>query len=634
MREPHHEGIGDAPRVPVDPVLTQPLSSQRPLFVLVYHDDAALLASGTADWLRVLRQLDWRALCPVGAQYYQGLFESNVEAALRRPGPTNPESQDEATQRLLVQRPTGGNAEAPLLHAVPPPTQVVPEIVRAEDLEPGVTPIRLAGRSPKCFFALAKAFIGVQLMGRGASAEEVHHHLVHSPPFARACGFTLPDPAGRYRQSDIPALRKLEQFEQIMAERGLWSQIRVQTIQENLQRGVVELEDEDLVLDTTHYVAYSEMQVHTVEPSIEPALPQQAPAPAATPTTPPPRRRRKAIPRFQQRAARRAHDAARNAAKQQWREARQAAREKRRATQARRAVRTANATPAGTTTPVEAPARRKSQSKTVKKCRCRDRRTCSHEWVQSDHGAGTVVKGTKTGKKKYWAHKAAVLSTTSGIPLDAHAMTDAATHDGEPVVPHLEIFFQTYPKLKSVFTTLLADAAYDDEETKQKVEDQFGLTLMTPVNPRSIRPRTEGLGRGMKALSPVGTLTCKADREMPYKGASFERERFLYDPPRLATGEVACLTCPFREACCRRDNTQGRQIEVAFDQLPHINPSEPPMAKRFKVLMRRRTAVERAIKRLKLDFGDDHLTRRGTIAFQAHLDRSLIALHLMLRLDC
>ncbi|MDZ4216767.1 MAG: hypothetical protein U1C97_00430 [Candidatus Gracilibacteria bacterium] len=49
--------------------------------------------------------------------------------------------------------------------------------------------------------------------------------------------------------------------------------------------------------------------------------------------------------------------------------------------------------------------------------------------------------------------------------------------------------------------------------------------------------------------------------------------------------------------------------------------------------MRQRTAVERAIKRIKLDFSSERLTRRGNPAFQAHLDRSLIAFHLMLRLE-
>ena len=74
-------------------------------------------------------------------------------------------------------------------------------------------------------------------------------------------------------------------------------------------------------------------------------------------------------------------------------------------------------------------------------------------------------------------------------------------------------------------------------------------------------------------------------------------------------------------------------MEIEFTRLDHIDPSLPPMARRFKAIMRQRTAVERAIKRIKLDFSSERLTRRGNPAFQAHLDRSLIAFHLMLRLE-
>ena len=41
-------------------------------------------------------------------------------------------------------------------------------------------------------------------------------------------------------------------------------------------------------------------------------------------------------------------------------------------------------------------------------------------------------------------------------------------------------------------------------------------------------------------------------RELPFKGVRFEEEKFIYDSPRLSTGEVACLSCPLRDACCRR----------------------------------------------------------------------------------
>jgi len=162
----------------------------------------------------------------------------------------------------------------------------------------------------------------------------------------------------------------------------------------------------------------------------------------------------------------------------------------------------------------------------------------------------------------------------------------------------------------------------------------FGLDLMTPTNPRNIKTHTTNIGQGMKSLTPIGTLTCQADREMPFKGVSFGRERFLYDSPRLSTGEVACLTCPLRETCCRRDTKGGREVEIPITHLSHIDPGDPPMSRRFKALMRNRTSVERATKRIKLDFGDDRLKRRGNDDFQAHLDRSLIALHLLLRLKC
>ena len=55
------------------------------------------------------------------------------------------------------------------------------------------------------------------------------------------------------------------------------------------------------------------------------------------------------------------------------------------------------------------------------------------------------------------------------------------------------------------------------------------------------------------------------------------------------------------------------------------------MAKRFKAIMRRRPSVERMIKRLKCDLGDDRLSKRGNESFQAYLDKTMIAYHLLLR---
>jgi hypothetical protein len=55
------------------------------------------------------------------------------------------------------------------------------------------------------------------------------------------------------------------------------------------------------------------------------------------------------------------------------------------------------------------------------------------------------------------------------------------------------------------------------------------------------------------------------------------------------------------------------------------------MAKRFKAIMTRRPSVERMIKRLKCDLGDDRLSKRGNDSFQAYLDKTMISYHLLIR---
>jgi len=92
-----------------------------------------------------------------------------------------------------------------------------------------------------------------------------------------------------------------------------------------------------------------------------------------------------------------------------------------------------------------------------------------------------------------------------------------------------------------------------------------------------------------------------------------------------------CVGCPERARCCKRTTQSGRTITVAFDTLAHIDPNDPPMAKRFKAIMSRRPSVERMIKRLKCDLGDDRLSKRGNESFQAYLDKTMISYHLLIR---
>lgn len=585
--------------VAVHPLLLQPqVPSQPVLFVSVHADDEALLRHEDLVWLQVIRCLDWKRYRHVAALYYQALWEFNQAAAAEREARlaagqpvADPEEEGQATLRLLYERPTEANPEAQMLHPTPePPARTL--MVCEEALEPGVVPYRLCGREPKDFFAMFMAFEAVHLMGKAGTAEEVYHHLTISPPMARACGFTIPDPTLKeYRRTDIPRLRKLEQFEQIMSARGLWAEARKQTIQDNLQDGVIPLTDRVLVHDTTHFPANSAMEVVQV-PEMPTGSPESVAEPVEAGATAPARTQSEEA-RLEKRKSRQ----------------RKTARHRR--------------------------ARRKSQSRTVKNCRCPDRKNCPHSWELSDPGAGTVVKGSQQGHKRMnWAHKAAILALSSGIPLDAVAMTDAASHDSRSLLPHLKRLFELYPGLEYKFGKVLADSAYDDEQLKEDTARELGLLLETHLNPRGRKSLTSDLGRGMQSLSPTGVLTCQAEQQMSYRGVRWDTEKFLYGPPMVqvgTTGVPACKKCPLRDTCCRAGVDGGRHVAIPFEKLPHIDPEDPPMTRRFKVLMSRRPAVERAIKRIKIDLGDPQLVRRGNDAFQGHLDRSLIAFHLLLR---
>jgi len=79
------------------------------------------------------------------------------------------------------------------------------------------------------------------------------------------------------------------------------------------------------------------------------------------------------------------------------------------------------------------------------------------------------------------------------------------------------------------------------------------------------------------------------------------------------------------------DYSEFEIFVIKLNMLPHIDQNDPPMAKRFKAIMTRRPSVERMIKRLKCDMSDDRLTKRNNESFQAYLDKTLIAFHILLR---
>ena len=531
-------------------VSLRPAIGQLALIHLIESDDR-FLDEADVLWFRVLRDLDWQLFVDMAVQYYEALWQFNqeqFEARQRKqsaaPVP-NPETKDEARQRLLLERATLDPARPVLPDTRPVPRE--PVHVNPETIAPGHVPFRFRGRTPKDFFAMFKAFLGLMLMGRPAEPEFVYAELTSNPAFARTCGFTLPDSSCGYRATDIPRLRKLEQFDQIMTENGLWDGLAHAQVLRNIECG--RLGNPSIgVHDTTHHLAFSSMEVPVVEGRTKSGKPL-----------------------------------------------------------------------------------RKSHPKTTKNCRCEDRETCPHDWVSADDGAGTVVK---SGGKMYWAHKASTFSLAGlpEIPLDMVAMMDAALHDSKSLLPHLTRLDARFPKLMANMKIVLDDSALDDDAIREAVKDRFDIDLVVKPNPRGRRDIVDDLPRGIDHVTPLGTPVCVAGYPFELLGTRKETGQFLFVAPDDAEGVPVCTGCPER-ADCIRFSAERRHLSVPCSKLPFMDPKLPHLSKRFARLTAKRTVIERIHKLVKFDYGDDRLTKRGTAAYQATLDKTLLAMHVVLASD-
>ena len=606
---------------------------QVPLIHFVESDDLFLHDQVDVVWFDVFDTLDYHAFQATAAHYYEQLFTFNQEQKQRRigrhenPPVPNPETQGQGRQRTLLERATL-DEQAPTLYERPQSTTPLIHIA-PHAVVPGVPPTRFVGRPPKCFFAMLYGFLGTTLARQPAEPEFVHQRLRENPAFARTCGFTIPIPGKPERQSDIPSLRKLQQFDQIMTTAGLWEELALDRVAANLREGKIKVEP-TLVHDTTHYHAYSLMQVIDLpEAAEEPSAAADKPAAAVKVDGKP-------VPVARVEVVRVAvgQIAEQTGAKVQPANSPSVAAAETKPTAAtgktaKTPVKTATGKSAknGKSGSKAKKKKRKSHPRTTKNCRCQDREHCDHAWVNADAGAGTVVKSTG---KMYWGHKASTLSfAEQEVLLDAVAMSDAASHDSQSLVPHLSRLLQRHPDLRGLVTRVLDDGAADDPKLKASIQEQFGIELLAPINPRRRQSIRGELPRGIDHLTPRGVPVCQAGYPFELLGFRKATEHFLFRAPRDAEGKSVCQDCT-RRAGCYRGQSGGRVATISADRLPWLDRELPQLSKRFAKAMARRTSIERLHKLMKFDFGDDRLTKRGNDTFQARLDKTLFAMHVLL----
>jgi hypothetical protein len=643
-------------------VTLAPSTRQIPLIHIVESDDLFLADQPDVLWFGVLRSLDYHQFQATAARYYERLYTFNLQQKEQRierrenPPAPNPETQGQATRRLFEERATV-DKKSPALYQRPEPETPLIRVLPRE-VAPGVTPLRWAGRPAKCFFSMLYAFLGTTLAGQRAEPQFVYQRLVENPAFARTCGFTIRRPGKPERQSDVPSLRKLQQFDQIMTANGLWEELAVDRVAANLREGKVEMED-TLAHDTTHYHAYSSKQMvelaapFDAEARQTPASNEDSPVPASQSSQPVPavkvgggpvavgRIEVVQVPAGQAplvRASAVAEPAGSSGDKTSADDTAVSsnnsatALEKPQAAQAKspptKKVKSKSPSAKKAKTKKK---KRKSHPRTTKNCRCQDREHCDHEWISADLGAGTVVKGPG---RMYWGHKASTLGLANQeILLDAVAMSDAASHDSQSVVPHLNRLFSRHPDLRGQVKRLLDDGAADDSKLKATVQETFGIEVLAPINPRRRQPIRDNLPRGIDHLTPRGVPVCQAGYPFDLLGFRKDTQRFLFQAPQDTHGQSVCLECPQRPGCYR-GVWKGRVVTISPDRVPWLDRDFPQLSKRYAKAMARRTSIERLHKLMKFDLGDDRLTKRGNSEFQASLDKTLFAMHVLLSHEC
>ncbi len=138
-----------------------------------------------------------------------------------------------------------------------------------------------------------------------------------------------------------------------------------------------------------------------------------------------------------------------------------------------------------------------------------------------------------------WGYKAGIIGLPKqGVAIDAVAIMDAATHDGQTFYPHVQKVFEQYPEIVHSTERVLYDSACDDAELKAQFKGELGVELKTSFNPRRSKSVTEDLPRGIEKITPYGVPICAGGYEFEYKGIRYAIGRYHSQRAIMVAGAV------------------------------------------------------------------------------------------------
>lgn len=230
-------------------------------------------------------------------------------------------------------------------------------------------------------------------------------------------------------------------------------------------------------------------------------------------------------------------------------------------------------------------------------CACRQARIFNCDCPRRYSDPLATIGWDSHEQKYFYGYTAYFLATYNkqlklDLPLYLRTV-EARRHDSVTALVALAEFRQLYPALTP--DAFLSDSASDNYETYHLL-NEWQIPAVIAFNKRVIGRLT------YKSLevNEDGIPICEGGLPMTFNWQDNQRKRTKWRCPAMTT---KCVTCPLKEPCS--NSSYGRTFYTKTEDNPRFFPEVPRQSKRWKQLMKERTAVERINKQVLIDCGID-----------------------------